>query len=97
MTEHSVNFRHLTATAWVASYGSTNNHDSLRDALISVSHWKRRVAPSDSRTGRLFTITSLGRYRVDFTKGHGLHRGRSHCSEPTCCKMGVHYSTVLSD
>ena len=30
MTEHSVNFLHLTATAWVASYGSTNNHDSLR-------------------------------------------------------------------
>ena len=30
MTEHSVNFLHLTATAWVASYGSNNNHDSLR-------------------------------------------------------------------
>ena len=98
MTKHSANFLHLTSTAWVASNGSTNNHDSPS------------VMPSyQSRTGR---GESLHRTRgqedcsplpvwagTERTSHKAIDNTveASNLLESTCCRVGAHYSTALSD
>ena len=56
MTEHSGIF--CTSPPCLGSLVRPDQQPCC-DALISVSHWKRRVDLSDLGTGRLFTSTSL--------------------------------------